>query len=88
MQGESWLLDLVALIVAGSAPGALPSNPMTPVAMASIIAGMLVFLALGILVAYASYQRKKESDWHVAEWHRAEADSVKKRDREERDLTH
>lgn len=61
---------------------------MTPVAAASVIAGTLVFLALGILVAYASYQRKKENDWHVAEWHRAEADSMKKREREERDLAH
>ena len=76
------------MIVANTSPGAPASNPMTPVAMASIIAGMLVFLALGILVAHASYQRKKESDWHVAEWHRAEADSMKKREREERDLAH
>ncbi len=70
------------MIVAGAA-SAPPSNAMSPVAMASVVAGSAVFLALMTLVAHASYKRKKEHDWHVAEWHRAESEAWMQRRREQ-----
>jgi hypothetical protein len=60
------------MIVAPAASGAPPSNPMSVGGLASIIAGTVIFLVLGILVAHASYRRRKEYDWNVREWQRAE----------------
>lgn len=67
------MIDLATMIVAPpTSASATASNPMSPAGLGSIIAGSLIFLALGVLVAHASYRRKKEHDWHVAEWQRAE----------------
>lgn len=41
---------------------------ITPAGWGAIIAGMLVFLALGVLIARASYRRKKEYEARVKEW--------------------
>ncbi|HVX03141.1 MAG TPA: hypothetical protein VHA09_08310 [Nitrososphaera sp.] len=72
------------MIVATTQSGAPSSAPsasygMSPVAMASIIVGSAIFVALLVLVAHASYRRKKEYDWHVAEWRRAESDAQAQR---------
>lgn len=66
------------MIVAGAssiAPaGATSSNAMSQVAFGSIIIGSGIFLLLIGLVAHASYMRRKEHDWHVAEWRRMESE--------------
>ncbi len=54
------------------------ANPMTSVGIGAITAGMIVFGILGALVAYSSYKRKKEQDWHVEEWHRIEEEQARK----------
>lgn len=73
------MLDLIAtMIVAGASStasiGVIPSNAMSPAALGSIIIGSAIFLLLIGQVAYASYKRRKEHDWHVAEWRRAESE--------------
>jgi hypothetical protein len=77
----SRLIDLVAMIVAPAATGAPAETPMSLGGLASIIAGSVVFLALGVLVAHASYRRRKEHDWNVREWNMAEG-RAKSRDQE------
>jgi hypothetical protein len=61
---------------------------MSPVAMASIAAGSAIFLVLGVLVAHASYRRKKEHDWHVAEWRRAEEARMRKERHDREEMLH
>jgi hypothetical protein len=73
------LLDLIAtMIVAGASStfstGVTPSNAMSLAALGSIIIGSAIFLLLIGQVAYASYKRRKEHDWHVAEWRRMESE--------------
>lgn len=84
------MLDLVAMIVAGAASSGTTSssNAMSPVAMGSIAAGSAIFLLLMALVAHASYKRKKEHDWHVAEWHRAESEARTQRERPDKEMLH
>jgi hypothetical protein len=76
------------MIVAGAASGTLPSNAMSPAAVASIAAGSAIFLALIALVAHASYKRKKEQDWHIAEWHRAESEARTQREWPDKEMLH
>jgi hypothetical protein len=62
---------------------------MSPVAMGSIAAGSAIFLLLIALVAHASYKRKKEHDWHVAEWHRTESEArTQQKDRPDKEMPH
>lgn len=61
------------MIVAPAATGTVPSNPMTLVGMGAVIAGMLVFLTLGVFVAHASYKRRKEHNWNVKVWQMSES---------------
>lgn len=83
------MIDLAAMIVAPPAAASVSgANPMSPVGLASIIAGALIFLALGIMVAHAIYRRKKEHDWHVAEWQRSEQAQRQQRDRRDEKLVH
>ena len=83
------MINLAAMIVAPpAAASASGANPISPVGLASIIAGSLIFLALGIMVAHASYRRKKEHDWHVAEWQRSEQALKPQRDRRDEELVH
>lgn len=78
------MLDLVAMIVAASSGAPASSHAMSPVAMASVAVGSAIFLALMVLVAHASYRRKKEHDWHVAEWRRAESEARMRHQKERR----
>jgi hypothetical protein len=73
------------MIVSGATSSGAPSHPMSPVAMASVVAGSAIFLALMALVAHASYRRKKEYDWHVAEWRRAEEEARTQKERHDRE---
>lgn len=59
---------------------------MSPVAMASVIVGSAIFVALLVLVAHASYRRKKEYDWHVAEWRRVESDARMQRQKQQQQM--
>lgn len=69
------------MIVAPVATGMPAETPMSIGGLASIIAGTVVFLALGIQVAHASYRRRKEHDWNVREWNMAE-ERAKRQDKE------
>lgn len=60
---------LPAIIVATTATtNAAGGYQITPVGWGAIIAGMLVFLALGVFIGRASYRRKKEYEARVKEW--------------------
>jgi len=78
---------IVASTAASSSSGA-PGVAMSLVAMASIVAGSAIFLALIAMVAHASYLRKKEYNLHVAEWHQAESDALKRKERFNKEMLH
>lgn len=78
------VFELVSLIVGATAGSGSTTalNPLDSVEIASLIAGLLVFLFFAVTISRNSYRRRKEMAAKVAEWEKSEEER-KKRFREE-----